>query len=110
MVPVRTCVGCRGRAAKAELLRVVAIGDDMVPDPLGRRPGRGAYVHPDPGCLDLAERRRAFSRALRTQRPLNTGAVRSAIGEAVRRGGPQQHVVPEEQVEETNERSMSTER
>jgi hypothetical protein len=31
--PVRTCVGCRGRAAKTDLLRVVADGGRLVPDP-----------------------------------------------------------------------------
>lgn len=67
--PVRTCVGCRERAAKQELLRVVArgSGDDLVvvPDPEAREPGRGAYLHPRLPCLDLATRRRAFGRALR---------------------------------------------
>ena len=28
-----TCVGCRVRAAKSDLLRLVAVGDDIVPDP-----------------------------------------------------------------------------
>jgi len=51
------------------LLRVVAVSDravtGVVPDPARRRPGRGAHLHPDPACLALAERRRAFGRALR---------------------------------------------
>ncbi|WP_082612057.1 MULTISPECIES: YlxR family protein [unclassified Nocardioides] len=68
--PVRTCVGCRERAAKRELLRVTAgSGADgqpaVVPDPDGTAPGRGAHLHPTPGCYDLAVRRKAFSRALR---------------------------------------------
>ena len=67
--PVRTCVGCRQRAAKRELLRVVAgdqgAGREVVPDPAGRAPGRGAHLHPTPDCLELALRRRAFTRALR---------------------------------------------
>jgi hypothetical protein len=33
-------------------------------------------VHPDLGCLRLAERRRAFPRALRFAGELDTGAVR----------------------------------
>ncbi|MET0839585.1 MAG: YlxR family protein [Marmoricola sp.] len=68
--PVRTCVGCRERAAKRELLRVVAGTDAegqwlVVPDPRGTAPGRGAHLHPTPECLALAERKRAFTRALR---------------------------------------------
>ncbi|MFD1249402.1 YlxR family protein [Nocardioides ginsengisoli] len=68
--PVRTCIGCRKRAARSELLRVTAgSGPDgrtvAVPDPDGTAPGRGAHVHPTTGCYDLAVRRKAFSRALR---------------------------------------------
>ena len=77
-VPVRTCVGCRARAAKSELLRVV-VGSDaqghpaLCPDPAGTAPGRGAHLHPTPACYDLAVRRRAFSRALRlTEGPAST--------------------------------------
>jgi predicted RNA-binding protein YlxR (DUF448 family) len=58
-------VGCRSRAAKIDLLRVVAVSGTLAVDPRGRLPGRGAYVHPDPACVDLAERRKAFPRALR---------------------------------------------
>jgi hypothetical protein len=47
------------------LLRVVVNGHDLVPDPARRLPGRGASLHLDPDCLALAERRRAFGRALR---------------------------------------------
>ena len=68
--PVRTCIGCRERAAKAELLRVTAGSDvdgrpAVVPDPASTRPGRGAHLHPTIACYDLAVRRRAFTRALR---------------------------------------------
>ena len=49
--PLRTCVGCRGRAPKAALVRVV-------------RTAEGTYVHPSPACVDAAERRGAFGRAL----------------------------------------------
>jgi hypothetical protein len=63
--PERSCVGCRGRAPKAELLRVVRSRDGVRVDPLGRAPGRGAYVHRDQGCVDVAVRRGALARALR---------------------------------------------
>ena len=75
--PVRTCIGCRERAAKRELLRIVARTDAedhqgsqagtwfVAPDPRGTAPGRGAHLHPTTGCLALAERKRAFARALR---------------------------------------------
>jgi uncharacterized protein len=68
--PVRTCVGCRAKAAKSELLRVIVGADAhgrpaVVPDPAGTAPGRGAHLHPTPDCYGLAERRRAFTRALK---------------------------------------------
>jgi predicted RNA-binding protein YlxR (DUF448 family) len=37
-----------------------------VADVTASLPGRGAWVHPDPGCVDAAVRRKAFGRALRT--------------------------------------------
>ncbi|MER8187999.1 YlxR family protein [Kitasatospora sp. NPDC094015] len=85
--PERTCVGCRKRAAKHELLRVVAVEGVCVPDPRGTLPGRGAHLHPEPGCLDLAVRRRAFPRAFRLQGPLDTDALRACV-EARAGGSP----------------------
>src|SRR6478609_10028389 len=79
--PVRTCVGCREKAAKSDLLRVVvdATGParSVVPDERGIRTGRGAHLHPTSTCLDLADRRRAFPRAFRLEGPLTTTAVRA---------------------------------
>ena len=37
----------------------------VVPDPRRAHAGRGAWLHPDPACVELAQRRRAFGRALR---------------------------------------------
>lgn len=64
--PVRTCVGCRTTSPKHELVRVVRDANGAVAvDPTGTAPGRGAYVHPAPGCIDRALRRGALPRALR---------------------------------------------
>ncbi|WP_329311784.1 YlxR family protein [Streptomyces sp. NBC_01262] len=80
--PERTCIGCRERTAKKDLLRVVVIGDELVPDDRGTLPGRGAYVHPATACLDLAVRRRAFPRALRVQGTLETADLRRHVEQA----------------------------
>jgi predicted RNA-binding protein YlxR (DUF448 family) len=61
---VRTCVGCRRKAAKSELVRLVWQQAVLV-DPAQREPGRGAYLHPGPECLSQALRRRTLGRALR---------------------------------------------
>lgn len=84
-VPQRTCVGCRTRASAADLLRVVAVDGRCVPDLRRRLPGRGAHLHCDLECLHLAERRRAFPRALRLAGPLDTTAVRELLAQAVTR-------------------------
>ncbi|HEY1623040.1 MAG TPA: YlxR family protein [Streptosporangiaceae bacterium] len=77
--PTRTCVGCKERAVKSSLLRLVAVGDDVLPDPQARLPGRGAYLHPSPACFELACRRRVFPRALRAARPLGLASLAGYI-------------------------------
>jgi predicted RNA-binding protein YlxR (DUF448 family) len=77
------CIGCRERAPRGQLLRVVASGPGdraaVVPDPGRRLPGRGASLHRDPACLALAERRRAFARALRHEGALDLRALHALI-------------------------------
>ncbi|HEX5202329.1 MAG TPA: YlxR family protein [Actinoplanes sp.] len=86
--PIRTCVGCRKRAPASDLIRFVLIrfvstggGDDLrLQVDAGRRlPGRGAHLHPDPACFALAERRRAFGRALRFTGVADTGPLAEHI-------------------------------
>ena len=90
--PVRTCVGCRKRAQASELLRVVAVvrdGESIViePDPARIRLGRGAHLHPDLACLALAERRRAFGRALRVPGVVDTGPLVELLAKPGTTGG-----------------------
>ncbi|WP_243754126.1 YlxR family protein [Labedaea rhizosphaerae] len=77
--PVRTCVGCRARARAGELLRVAVVDGNLVLDLRRRIHGRGAWIHPDPDCLGMAERRRAFPRALRVPGPLDVTAVAEGL-------------------------------
>lgn len=48
-------------------------------DPDLQLPGRGAYLHPSLNCLDLAERRRALSRALRLNGGLDVVELRGQM-------------------------------
>ena len=75
MDPVRTCLGCRQRAPRASLVRVVARDGRVVVDTAKRMQGRGAWVHPDPGCVETAVRRGAFGRALRVTGVLDATAL-----------------------------------
>ncbi|WP_460799500.1 YlxR family protein [Microbacterium sp. GXF0217] len=79
MDPVRTCVGCRARASRSDLLRVVAQDGALILDERAVLPGRGAWVHPEPECLDKALRRRAFARALRVTAPLDTQTIEKRL-------------------------------
>ncbi|MGI9080204.1 MAG: YlxR family protein [Acidimicrobiales bacterium] len=74
--PRRTCVGCRKVTSPDRLVRVVVAPGGRLA--VGRNlAGRGAWLCADsPGCIDAAERRRAFSRALRTE---ITGASTAAL-------------------------------
>jgi hypothetical protein len=64
--PERSCVGCRARAPKAELLRVARTPTGVRVDPLDAVPGRGAYIHRDAECVAAALNGSALPRALRT--------------------------------------------
>ncbi|HEX6332291.1 MAG TPA: YlxR family protein [Actinomycetota bacterium] len=73
--PVRTCVGCRTAAPKRSLLRIARLPDGrVIVDPTGKAPGRGAYVHRDPGCVDAALARGGLWRMLRTGADLDAAA------------------------------------
>ena len=66
-VPERTCVGCRGRAPRTELLRfVIDERGAVVIDPRAAVGGRGAWCHRSGACVDEALRAGALARALRT--------------------------------------------
>ena len=78
---LRTCIATRRRLPDTDLLRVVIDRTDpqgrrLVADPHRRLLGRGAWIIPTLSALELAERHRAFKRALRTSAPVDTGQVR----------------------------------
>ena len=63
-IPMRQCVGCREMKEKRELIRVVRSPEGEVSlDFRGKKPGRGAYLCPDPECLKRARKSRALERA-----------------------------------------------
>lgn len=66
-VPIRTCVGCRHQASMTDLARCVydAQTDAVIVDAEGKRPGRGAWIHPSESCVIRAIKSRAFTRALK---------------------------------------------
>lgn len=82
--PIRTCVGCRGRAPKSTLVRVAVSAEGPGIDRAQTAPGRGAYVHRDTACLAAAGRSGMLGRALHTG--LGTDEVGRLMHEIERMG------------------------
>ena len=62
-VPLRKCAGCGESKPKKELVRVVrASSGEISIDLVGKKPGRGAYLCPDPDCLTKAKKKKALER------------------------------------------------
>ena len=57
-IPARQCIGCMTSRPKKELVRVVrAPSGEISIDLVGKKPGRGAYLCPDPACLAKAKKK-----------------------------------------------------
>ena len=83
-IPMRQCLGCREMKPKPELIRVVRSPEGEVSlDFKGKKPGRGAYVCPDPTCLQKARKSRALERAFSAPLP---DAVWAALEEQMKAG------------------------
>ncbi len=83
-IPLRQCVGCREMKPKPELIRVVKSPEGEVSlDFRGKKPGRGAYVCPDPECLKKARKSRALERAFSAPLP---DEVYAALDEQMKAG------------------------
>ena len=60
-IPARQCIGCLTSRPKKELVRVVrAPSGEISIDPVGKKPGRGAYLCPDAACLAKAKKKKAL--------------------------------------------------
>ena len=68
-VPQRTCVCCRNRFDKSQLVKVVRVGGEFKIDVSGKEQGRGAYVCKAPACLEKAIKKRAFDRSFHCHLP-----------------------------------------
>ena len=63
--PIRMCAGCRERAPKKELIRVVRTPDGgLILDAREKASGRGAYICRKAECLRKARKSRALERML----------------------------------------------
>lgn len=74
------CVGCQAMKSKKELLRVVRTPEgEIMLDPTGKKPGRGAYLCASEACLAQAVKAKRLEKALEQ-------AVSAAVYEQLRAG------------------------
>ncbi|MDR6224213.1 RNase P modulator RnpM [Desmospora profundinema] len=67
-VPMRKCVASQEMFPKKELIRVVRTPEDeILIDPTGKKSGRGAYLCAKPEYVELARKKKALDRALKTK-------------------------------------------
>lgn len=79
MEPVRTCIGCRSRAPRSQLIRLVIHASALRIDETKSAAGRGAWIHPDRSCVEQAERRGAWQRVLRWSGPLDSTPLQNRL-------------------------------
>lgn len=84
--PERTCVACRLRGERDELVRVV-VGPEqgLALDPRAVKSGRGAWVHPTKACVATMVKRHAAERSLKVEarRDLDAGALLAELRAAM---------------------------
>ena len=84
-IPQRQCMGCRERKEKREMIRVVRTTEgDVRLDFSGKLNGRGAYICPNPECLQKARKSKSLDSSLEVPIPEEVYARLAAEMEASR--------------------------
>ena len=74
-IPMRKCTGCGEMKEKKQLVRIVKAPDnaensgEISIDPIGKKPGRGAYICKSPDCLAKAKKARRLEKAFSCKIP-----------------------------------------
>ncbi len=72
---LRKCIGCGEMKEKKLLVRIVKAPEnspspgEITLDRIGKKPGRGAYICADPGCLQKAKKSRRLEKAFSCKVP-----------------------------------------
>lgn len=62
-VPKRTCIGCKEKKEKKELIRIVKSNEGSISvDRTGKQNGRGAYICDNLECLEKSRKTKALER------------------------------------------------
>jgi predicted RNA-binding protein YlxR (DUF448 family) len=81
--PERSCVACRGKMAKRELIRLVGNADVVQIDPKGKEAGRGAYLCPIRECWETGLKGNRLEHALRVKLTLENRQVLVEYGKSL---------------------------
>ena len=69
-IPQRSCVVCRTKKDKNELIRIVRNqANEINIDESGKKPGKGAYICDSLECLEKGMKSKALKRALEVEIP-----------------------------------------
>ncbi len=69
-IPQRSCVVCRTKKDKNELIRIVKNQTNEINiDESGKKPGKGAYICDSMECLEKGVKSKALQRALEVEIP-----------------------------------------
>lgn len=68
--PMRKCIGCNEMKDKKQLIRIVRNNEGVMNvDPVGKMPGRGAYICKSVECFDAAVKAKRLERSFKTKIP-----------------------------------------
>jgi len=79
-LPLRTCILCRRKLDKSQLLRIVKYGEEFSLDETHKKDGRGAYVCKSKDCFEKLCKQKALNRAFKTEVPQE---IYQKIGEEI---------------------------
>ena len=69
-IPMRECAGCGEMKNKRGLIRIVRDKDGVFSiDRTGKKAGRGAYLCPNPECLQKAQKQKGLERSFKQAIP-----------------------------------------
>jgi predicted RNA-binding protein YlxR (DUF448 family) len=67
-IPQRTCIACRQKSDKKDLIRLVRTSNGNAEvDLSAKKPGRGAYLCPQKDCWEIGLQQNHLEHALRTK-------------------------------------------
>ncbi len=67
---LRKCIGCNEMKDKKQLIRIVRNSEGEIKiDPIGKLPGRGAYICKNVDCFDAAVKAKRLERAFKSKIP-----------------------------------------